>query len=296
MTSHAVIQADAVEFLRSLPEASVDLVFGSPPYSEARLYLENGVNMGISRKTEEWVEWMLEVYAAARAACKGLVAFVVADQTKGYRWNAGPALLAADLHRAGFNLRNPPIYHRNSVAGSGSYDWLRSDYEWIICTTRGGRLPWSDNTAMGKPPKYPPGGEMSYRTLDGQRVNKRKRVGGRGGGGRKTNGAMIIRKEYRPPEKANPGNIIHCVVGGGRMGGDEFCSQNEAPFPEYLAEFFVRSFCPPGGLVCDPFSGSGTTAALAKRCGRNFTGCDLRQSQVELSLRRLAAETPELFV
>jgi DNA modification methylase len=79
------------------------------------------------------------------------------------------------------------------------------------------------------------------------------------------------------------------------MGGDEFASKNEAPFPEALAEFFVLSFCPPGGLACDPFSGSGTTAAVAKKHGRNFTGCDLRLSQVELGRRRLESVTPLLF-
>lgn len=69
--------------------------------------------------------------------------------------------------------------------------------------------------------------------------------------------------------------------------GDKLCHKNEAPFPEALAEFFVRSFCPPGGIACDPFSGSGTTGAMAVRHHRRFVGCDLRRSQVELSRRRI---------
>ena len=93
---------------------------------------------------------------------------------------------------------------------------------------------------------------------------------------------------YRPPDIANPGNVIHCKVGGGNM-GDKLCHENEAPFPESLAEFFVRSFCRPGGLVCDPFSGSGTTGAVSVRHGRRFVGCDVREDQVELSRRRIAA-------
>jgi hypothetical protein len=36
----------------------------------------------------------------------------------------------------------------------------------IICCTRGGRLPWSDNTAMGHMPKYKPGGKLSHRKKD----------------------------------------------------------------------------------------------------------------------------------
>ncbi len=117
--SISIVQADAIDFLRSQPEGSLDLVFGSPPYEEARLYLEGGKNLGISRKTDAWVAWMVEVYRAAQAACKGLVAFVVAGQTRSYRWSAGPALLMAELHRTGMNLRNPPIYARAGIPGSG---------------------------------------------------------------------------------------------------------------------------------------------------------------------------------
>jgi DNA modification methylase len=294
----SIVKADAIDFLRSQPADSLDLVFGSPPYEEARLYLEGGVNLGISRKTDDWVAWMVDVYRAAQQACKGLVAFVVAGQTRNYKWSAGPALLTAELHRAGLNLRNPPIYSRNSVAGSGGPDWLRSCYEWIICTTRPGKLPWSNNTAMGDPPKYGVGGEMSFRTLDGSRVNEPKREKAFKGNGRHKETGQVLKRNlgYKPPAIANPGNIIACKVGGNHMGGDEFASLNEAPFPEYLAEFFVKSFCPPGGLCCDPFSGSGTVAAVAKRNGRNFAGCDLRQSQVDLGLKRVAAETPPLFV
>jgi DNA modification methylase len=83
-------------------------------------------------------------------------------------------------------------------------------------------------------------------------------------------------------------------VGGGVM-GNSICSENEAPYPEDLASFFVKSFCPPGGIVCDVFSGSGTTGAVAIREGRRFVGCDVRASQVDLTRRRISGETPPMF-
>lgn len=164
-----IVQADAIGFLRRQPAGSFDLVFGSPPYEQARLYLEDGRDIGIARNTEAWVAWMVDVFRASLHASRGLVAFVVAGQTRKFRWSAGPALLAADLHRAGITLRNPPIFHRIGIPGSGGPDWLRADYEWIICATNGGKLPWSDNTAMGHPPKWAPGGAMSNRNPEGVR-------------------------------------------------------------------------------------------------------------------------------
>ena len=62
---------------------------------------------------------------------------------------------------------------------------------------------------------------------------------------------------------------------------------NSIPFPEALADFYIRSFCPPGGVVLDPFSGSGTTAAAAIKADRQFIAFDLRESQTELTRRRI---------
>jgi DNA modification methylase len=306
-----VQQSDCLAFLRGLPDDCVSLVFGSPPYEEARLYLEGGQDLGVSRKTDEWVAWMVEVFRECKRVCTGLVAFVVAGQTRDFRWSAGPALLTADLHRAGFNLRNPPIYHRVGIPGSGSKDWLRSDYEWIICTSRPGQLPWSDNTAAGHPPKWKPGGEMSYRTLEGDRVNVAKQgMCDRGGNRRRPDGTreLLGRKgrrvtsghkngdtpnsdSYDPPQLANPGNVISLKVGGGLM-GSELCHENEAPFPEELASFFIRSFCKEGEITLDPFSGSGTSVAVAVANNRRGLACDLRESQVLLSRKRIATVTP----
>jgi site-specific DNA-methyltransferase (adenine-specific) len=132
---------------------------------------------------------------------------------------------------------------------------------------------------MGHPPKWAPGGNPSHRCKDGQRVNARLRTGPDEG----------EKQHYKPPKLANPGNIVHCKVGGGLI-GSKLAHENEAPFPEALAEFFIRSFCPCGGLVLDCFSGSGTTGAVAIRHGRRFAGCDIRASQVELSRRRIEEE------
>lgn len=269
---------DCLDWFRRMPADSVDLTLGSPPYEAARSY---GIDWTL--RGQAWVDWMVEVFREASRVTRGAVVMVVEGQTRKYRWSATPALLMADLHRAGFNLRKPPAYYRHGIPGSGGPDWFRNDYEFCVCVTRGGKLPWSDNTAAGHPPKGPPGGKMSYRRADGRRVNAqlstevtRRNVNG-------TRDAGI----YLPPVLANPGNVIKCLVGGGHLGHD-LAHENEAPFPLKLADFFVRSLCPPGGVVADPFSGSATTGHAALVSGRSYLGCDIRQSQVDLGNRRLA--------
>lgn len=298
-----LIQGDAIEQLRLLPADSCDLVFSSPPYEDARLY---GINF--RRKGQDWVDWMVEVWRECARVCTGLVAFVVEGRTRNFQWSATPALLMADLHRAGLKLRKPPAFCRVGIPGSGGPDWWRNDWEFICCTSRG-KLPWSDNTACGHPPKWAPGGEMSHRIADGSRVRPSHRLGrGMANGiegstkgscrgkrhvssGHDANGEPITEVSYSPPVLANPGNLVHCLVGGGVM-GDKECHENEAPFPEALADRFIRSFCPPNGLVVDPFSGSASTGAAAIKCGRRYLGIDLRENQVQLGEKRLRKFMP----
>ena len=52
-------------------------------------------------------------------------------------------------------------------------------------------------------------------------------------------------------------------------------NKHAAPFPIELPINCIKSCCPPGGVVFDPFMGSGTTAKAAIRCGMNFVGCEI---------------------
>lgn len=285
-------QSDALEWLRSLPNDAADLLFTSPPYEGARTYGLPSLPVG-----EAWVKWMRDLVEVASPKVRGLIAINCEGTTTNYDYSATPFLLVADLKRAGFAIRKPPVFHRNGIPGSGGPDWLRNDWEPVICVTRGGRLPWADPLACGAPPKYEHSGNTTHRKRDGARVNKltaaqKLQLGGKSHTAHDPDGDRV--QVYLPPEIANPGNVIKCAVGHGHM-GHPLAHDNEAPFPLALAEFFVRSFCPPGGLVIDCFSGSGTTMHAAIASGRRFAGCDIRLSQVELTRKRFEFVQPCLF-
>lgn len=271
----AIVHADCLTWMRSQPDNSIDLVFGSPPYEAARTY-----GIGFALTGQDWVDWMKERMLEMVRISRGLVAMVIEGKTRNYRYSATPALLMADLHRAGVCLRKPAVFHRHGIPG-GSPDFMRGDWEHVICCTSGGRLPFADLSAMGHPCKYKTGGAFSYRHADGRRVNEAKHLAG-------SAAIKYQSAKHRKgrPEITKPGDVIHCTVGRGHM-GDNLAHENEAPFPERLAEFFVRSFCPPGGIVLDPFAGSGTTAAVAAKWDRHAISVDVRESQIDLIKRRL---------
>jgi hypothetical protein len=251
---------------RSLPypDDHFDLVFCSPPYEAQRGYAELEFDLA----GEEWVAWAVDCYLECLRVSKGLVAWVVEGYTDDFAYSSTPFLLMADLHRRGVKMRKTVVYQRNGIPGTGGPEWLRNDWEPVICGTKRGRLPWADNTAMGEPPKQNKPRIATNRNADGSRKSA----------------------VYVDPEVCNPGNIIGGLVGSGGMGWRD-ATKNEAPFPEWLAEFFIRSFCPPGGIVLDPFSGSGTTVSMAVKHGRSGVGIDARESQVWLGETRLLGMT-----
>lgn len=61
-----------------------------------------------------------------------------------------------------------------------------------------------------------------------------------------------------------------------------------ATFPPDLIEPCILAGCPEGGIVLDPFMGSGTTAHTALRAGRKYVGCELNGEYIKLANQRLS--------
>lgn len=316
--SYNFILADAAAL--PLEDKSVDLVFGSPPYCDARTY-----GIDAQRGCQEWVDWMLKVTAEAVRVSRGLVVWVCAGVTRDWCYWPAPEGLLYEWQKQGGRCWRPAYWHRVGIPGSGGKQWLRADVEYCLAFTGcAAAIPWADNTANGHPPKWAPGGEMSHRLSDGTKKNQWGGSAKSTGGTRKKNGVLTRPEKpkpshvfatkqhtksradgstetqtYTPPFLANPGtfidmpmpedelpNVVKVIVGGGVM-GSKLAHENEAPFPENLAKWFIRHLCPPGGMVLDPFSGSGTTVSAAIQLDRNGIGTDIRQSQVDLGRKRI---------
>ena len=66
-----------------------------------------------------------------------------------------------------------------------------------------------------------------------------------------------------------------------------------AMFPEKLIEPCILAGSKEGGVVLDPFLGSGTTGAVAKRLNREYIGIDINPRYIEKAEMRIAEVTPE---
>jgi site-specific DNA-methyltransferase (adenine-specific) len=67
----------------------------------------------------------------------------------------------------------------------------------------------------------------------------------------------------------------------------KFREAHFAVFPPKLVELCILAGCPAGGVVLDPFVGSGTTAIVAQQLGRKYIGIDANSEYCEMARRRL---------
>jgi len=68
----------------------------------------------------------------------------------------------------------------------------------------------------------------------------------------------------------------------------KFREAHFAVFPERLVEPCIKAGCRPGGVVLDPFMGSGTVGVVAGRLGRKYLGFELVAEYAAMAERRIA--------
>ncbi|MCV3766439.1 site-specific DNA-methyltransferase [Rhizobium sp. TRM95796] len=80
--------------------------------------------------------------------------------------------------------------------------------------------------------------------------------------------------------------------GGERLKGDDGKKVHPTQKPEALLARVIMASSKPGDVILDPFFGSGTTGAVAKRLGRNFVGIEREQDYIDAASARIAAVQP----
>jgi len=70
---------------------------------------------------------------------------------------------------------------------------------------------------------------------------------------------------------------------------------HEAMFPEELVKRCIKTYSFPNDVVLDPFMGSGTVAAGAKKLCRDYIGYELKQEHVNYANKRLAGVTDNMI-
>lgn len=255
-----LICGDCLNELKSLDTGSVSLVIGSPPYHGK---MKRYGNTGSQLTDKEWAAWMLQIVTESVRVSKGFVIIVANGMVRKRRYFPSCERLMVLAHDAGIVVERPVIWHKNATPSRK--DWFTNDWEFCLAFRRPESNPIWNWESIAEPPKFKAGGAFRQRSASGKRV--------KGG-------------EYPQSKLARPRDVLRVTVGGGHM-GSKLAHESEAPYPEKIVEPFVKLLTNIGDIVLDPFLGSGTTLAVAGKLKRRSIGIDNRESQIELTKRRL---------
>ena len=214
-----------------------------------------------------------------------------------------PWMLAFALRADGWYLRQDIIWHKPNPMPESVKDRCTKAHEYIFLLTKSDRYhfdsaaieePIQDVTALRmlrgvsdthKNVNGAPG--QTKHSMNQPRPNVRKEFDSSMGGGgtsfvghsgyKKADGTLMI----KPTRNKRSVWTVNTKP---------FKGAHFAVFPEELIEPCILAGAPSGGIVLDPFMGSGTTAAMAVRLGRQYLGCELNEDYKPLQDSRIAKE------
>jgi hypothetical protein len=269
--------ADAVDFLRRLPDGCLDAVLCDPPYLE--------IDRPYGRLTEaEWHTLMHALVPEARRALKpsGSAMFVLQPNSRKVgsmrpwlweflAWCCRAWNVVQDVWW--WNPTSPPTVHCHRTNGLMRQSvkacvWLGAPH----CYRCQEAVLWTESARMATEcrtdrilHRHPSGYSFRHGRI-AQAVDERGGV--------------------------TPFNLL--PIPNTDSTSSAGSHSHGAGTPLDLCCWWVRYVVPPDGLVCDPFVGSGTMGIAARQLGRRFVGCDKEAEYVDMARRRIGSATPLL--
>lgn len=281
-----ILCGDSSLRLRELPSATVDTVVTSPPYFNQRDY-DHKDQLGGESDPEDYIEKLTSILNECRRVLRstGTLWLNLGDKYHQGQLLGMPWRVALALQKSGWLLRADVIWYKPNAMPSSVSNRPTIDHEYLFMFAAASDY-FYDADAIREP-------HVTF--------SERSRMKG---------GRSHFGKQGSTPENGkNAGNsnlhtarwdqAFHPKGRNKRTVWEVPLSKNPdahfAVFPEKLIEPCILAGSPRGGIVLDPFLGSGTTAAVATRLGRGFIGIDLNPDYCELAWRRVSQQTPSLF-
>ena len=245
-----IVNGDCLELLRSLPDESVDLVVSSPPY-----------NIGKEYEAKRELEHYLDDQRAVLKECHRVL-----KPTGSIFWQVGSFSHKGTL--VPLDVKFFPILEDLGMLPRNRIMWVRQHglhatkkfsarHESILWFTKGEDF-FFDLNAVRVPQKW---------------QNKKSHRGD-------NKGELSCN-----PEGKNPGDVW---VFQNVKHNHEEQTIHPAQFPEGMIARIVLATTSKGGVVLDPYMGTGTTAVVARDHDRRYLGAELDASYHAVALRRLS--------
>ncbi len=247
-----ILDGDCVAAMRKLPDNSVDLVFADPPYN---LQLGGDLNRPDGSHVDAVTDdWdRFESFATYDAFTRAwLTECRRVLKPDGALWVIGSY---HNIYRVGAVLQDLGFWILNDIV------WRKTN---PMPNFRGTRFTNAHETLLwasqGEKARY----QFNYRAM------------------KTLNDELQMRSDWTFP----------ICSGGERLKGDDGHKAHPTQKPEALLYRVLLATTEAGDVVLDPFFGTGTTGAIAKRLGREWIGCEREESYRKVATARIDKELP----
>lgn len=206
-----------------------------------------------------------------------------------------PWMLAFALRADGWYLRQDIIWSKPNPMPESVTDRCTKSHEYIFLLSKSSKY-YFDTEAIAEPVAA---STIKRCSQDVENQTGSIRIPG------KTNGAMKARlpryggnKYSDNPDKfykTKSGNMYELRPKRNKrsvwvVSTKPYKEAHFATFPDTLIIDCIKAGCPEGGLVLDPFMGSGTTAVVSRKLDRNYIGFELNPEYIKIAKKRMHEE------
>jgi site-specific DNA-methyltransferase (adenine-specific) len=277
---NAILCGDAAQQLRRLPPGSIDAIVTSPPYYRQRDYA-SPLQVGHEPTPAAYVQRLVAIFDQCRRvlADTGSLWLVLGDKYAAGTQLGIPWRVALALVDAGWLLRSDIIWHKPNAMPSAVKTRPTTDHDYVFFLTRTKHYFYNADAVREPHVTFTPQSRMR----GGRRHFFQRHGTPEQGKNRGVNNLHAGRWDQAfHPRGRNKRTVWSIPL-------SKFRGAHFAVFPEALVEICLRAGCAPGGVVLDPFLGSGTTAVVARRLGHDFVGIDCVPAYCQMAATRLQA-------
>lgn len=238
---------DLFEFLSAMPDDSAGLVVADPPYN---IGFSGDKKWDKKRDEDEWITWCVEwTRELARIAKPGRMVIVWGTLKDSNQFMKYKIAVDEDPELSKILIPENEIIWSYNWGGRSKKNFARK-HEYAWCWRKAGAdLLFND---------------------DDIRVERK------------------VKKNLRTGKAYEKGTIPTCVwEANNHTTSKDFCGWHPTTKNLDVLTRMILAYSNEGDLVVDPFSGSGSTAVAALRCGRKFAGSELDEEYFEKSLERI---------
>ena len=255
---------DAATVMRGIEDESVDCIVTTPPYWRRRTL---GTESITAASADAFIDELLQTMAQAWRVLKpqgSLWLNMGDDTTDGFVQGIPWRVVLAMIDQQGWHLVNEVVWNKITTSPQGSHDHLRKVHEFMFHLVKESDFYYNDDDL-----RHTCALILRQENKSGKKTPRSSRVKD------KTHGVV-------------PGDVW--TIGVQRSGIAHYCVA-----PDTLYRLPIIATCPRGGILLDPYCGTGTACRIAYELNRRSIGIDINKKYIDQARASIEQKPLSLF-